>query len=113
MPINAWFAEGFRPICYIGAKVYRTYDMQHFIDQGSFILFVSLDPSAAFDIIDYDILLKRLQTSFGISGNALAWFHSNLSSHSKFVHFHTARPSITNGTTGVPYGSMLGPIIFF
>jgi retron-type reverse transcriptase len=36
-------------------------------------LLVSLDLSAAFDIIDHSRLLSRLQTSFGISDTALSW----------------------------------------
>jgi len=35
---------------------------------------VMLDQSAAFDVIDHDILLQRLEFAFGISGRALKWF---------------------------------------
>ena len=52
------------------------------IDQGSFPLLVSLDYSSAFDTIDHNILLNRLQTCFGITDTALAWFRSYLSPHS-------------------------------
>ena len=48
------------------------------VDRGDFAALVLLDLSAAFDTVDHDILLKRLQTSFGIDGVALKWFQSYL-----------------------------------
>ncbi len=43
-------------------------------DHGCISLLVLLDLSAAFYIIDHNILLNRLENSVGISGSALAWF---------------------------------------
>ncbi len=45
-------------------------------DQGCILLLVLLDLSAAFDTIDHDILIDRLQNYTGIKGQALRWFRS-------------------------------------
>ena len=48
-------------------------------EKGEVMLLGMLDMSVAFDTVDHDILLKRLQMSFGICGAALSWISS-------FVH---------------------------
>ena len=73
---------------------------------------VSLDLSAAFDVIDHRILLSRLQHSFGISGTALAWLRSYLTDRRQFVRAGHASSHITLCPTGVPQGSVLGPLLF-
>lgn len=56
------------------------YDVFWSLDSNESVFLVSLDRSAAFDTIDHDILLYR-ESVFGIAGNCLNWFRSNLTVH--------------------------------
>ena len=73
---------------------------------------VLLDLSAAFDTIDHTILLNRLSSFYGISGSALDMLSSYLNNRTQSVSINgtTTPPSPT--ITGVPQGSVLGPLLF-
>ena len=46
------------------------------LDRGDFAVLMLLDLSAAFDTVDLETLLRRLETSYGIRGTVLSWFGS-------------------------------------
>ena len=81
-------------------------------DNSQPTLLVSLDLSAAFDTIDHSVLLSRLHTSFGISGTALSWLTSYLYSRSQHVRIGQSSSPSALLDSGVPQGSVLGPILF-
>jgi hypothetical protein len=82
------------------------------IDQRKLSALVLLDLSAAFDTIDHSILFTRLSSTFGITGSALSLLTSYLTDRSQSVSIdsHSTPPSAMN--TGVPQGSVLGPLLF-
>ncbi len=71
-----------------------------------------LDLSAAFDTIDHNILLNRLENYVGIRGSALAWFKSYLSDHHQFVAVNEELSYQSQVRYGVPQGSVLGTLLF-
>ncbi len=79
-------------------------------DSKSSIL-ILLDMSAAFDTVNHQILLSTLLAK-GISGTALQWFESYLSDRSFKVTWRGEVSKSQHLTTGVPQGSVLGPLIF-
>jgi len=75
-------------------------------------LLILLDLSAAFDTLDINTLLRRLELTFGITGTALSWLRSYLSDRSQFVRVGSEQSATTVCEFGVPQGSVLGPLLF-
>jgi hypothetical protein len=72
---------------------------------------VFLDLSKAFDTLNYDILLYKLQY-YGVKGSSLNLFNSYLNGRSQFVEINDIQSSPRKLFTGVPQGSILGPLLF-
>ena len=72
---------------------------------------VFLDFKKAFDLVNHDILLKKLSLYLQ-NDDSLNFFTSYLSSRLQFVSINYKTASLGNVTCGVPQGSILGPLLF-
>ena len=87
-------------------------DMLLAADAGHGSAVVLLDLSAAFDTIDHDVLLDRLNIHCGFADTALSWFTSYLRDRTQIVKIGSASSHSTTNRFGVPQGSVLGGTLF-
>ena len=84
--------------------------IQH-LDNNETPINIYLDLSKAFDTLDHKILLAKLKF-YGISGIAYSLFESYLSNRKQYVEYEDINSEIREIKTGVPQGSVLGPLLF-
>ena len=81
------------------------------IDKGLVNSVVFLDLKKAFDTVDHNILLSKLQY-YGIEGVELKWFSSYLKNRSQVCSVNGFQSEELSITCGVPQGTILGPLLF-
>ena len=81
------------------------------INSKKHTLIIFCDLQKAFDTCNHNILLKKLSL-LGISGNTLLWFKNYLTNRKQFVSIDNFESSLLDILTGVPQGSILGPLLF-
>ena len=74
-------------------------------------LWVFADLQKAFDSVDHQILLAKLN-HYGICGVSNDWFKSYLSNRNQYVSINGYESGLVALNCGVPEGSVLGPLLF-
>ena len=80
-------------------------------EKGEMSAVLFIDLKSAFDTIDINILLKKLE-HFGLRNNVLELLASYLSDRKQYVNCGDIRSEILSVLCGVPQGSVLGPLLF-
>lgn len=85
--------------------------IKEWVKNGGQVDSIYTDFSKAFDKVSHRILLRKLK-SFGIRNTLLNWFESYLQNRSQFVLIGGFKSARMVPTSGVPQGSILGPLLF-
>ena len=80
-------------------------------ENNQYTLGIFIDLSKAFDTVDHEILIAKLE-NYGIKGNNLNWFKSYLENRKQFIRSDNISTNYQEIVCGVPQGSILGPLLF-
>ena len=104
--------HGFRPAHSTTTSLIQMYD--NWVDAAEKKKFTGiclLDLSAAFDVVNHSLLLQKLRL-YGFSEHSLNLIHSYLSDRKQTVHIDGKQSTWLNISSGVPQGSILGPLLY-
>ena len=93
------------------ALISLTEMVRNALDNSNFACGIFVDFQKAFDTVDHNILLQKLE-HYGIRGLANNWFKSYLSNRKQYVSINGFHSNTLPMDYGVPQGSVLGPLLF-
>ena len=88
-----------------------SHTLQSALESGQEARIVQIDFSVAFDRVNHQGILYRL-CSVGIEGSVLSTLTQFLSNRSQHVMVDGCRSKLVDIVSGVPHGSVLGPLLF-
>ncbi|CAF1016637.1 unnamed protein product [Didymodactylos carnosus] len=103
---------GFRPKSSTAdALLHITIKLSEILKQKKAAIGVAFDFAKAFDRVSHTVLLKKLHKAH-VHGSVLEWFESYLTDREQIVIIHKTKSKAAKVTSGVPQGSILGPLLF-
>ena len=95
----------------VHALISLTENIRKNLDEGNIGCGIFVDLQKAFDTVEHDILLSKLE-HYGIRGLANEWFKSYLSNRKQYVSINGYDSNLADAKFGVSQGSVLGPLLF-
>ena len=93
------------------ALIEITDQLREQIEKKNITMGIFIDLTKAFDLVNHDILIFKLQT-YGIRGPAIELIKSYLSERTQYTKIGSTKSDINTIKCGVPQGSVLGPLFF-
>ena len=81
------------------------------LDYKNYVIGIFIDFTHAFDTVDHEILLHKLNT-YGIHGHANYFFKSYLINRTQYTYVNGVRSDVRSITCSVPQGTVLGTLFF-
>ena len=83
----------------------------HLMEKGETPISIFLDLSKAFDTLNHEVLLYKLKF-YGVNNDSLKLFKNYLTNRKQYVEYDHIQSETVTASTGVPQGSILGPLLF-